>query len=433
MADIRRLALTLLCEQEAADKYVNLSLSSHKTDGLSDVLRGRLTALIYTVTERRITYDYMIGALSGRSLDKIDPYTLNVLRLGACQILHMRSIPSFAAVNETVKLCRNQGERSFVNGVLRALVKTADEPPMPPREKNLRRYLSVRYSIPLHTVRLLSDLLGIEECERLLEYWDGLSYTDLTVNTVKCSAEDYLLKLNEDVTLTSPASLRISHSVNPERLPGFAEGEFFVQDRASLASVVALAPKAGEILVDTCACPGGKSFAAAVLMQDSGRIYSFDLHESKLPLISSGAARLGLRSVIVMQNDATAAYEPLIGSVDKVICDVPCSGLGVLAKKPDLRYKSAEAIDALPPLQLQILTESAKYLRRGGEMIYSTCTLNPAENSQVVAEFLRENPDFERVDFITMGVESVDGELTLIPHIHHTDGFFIAKLRRRSE
>jgi 16S rRNA (cytosine967-C5)-methyltransferase len=246
----------------------------------------------------------------------------------------------------------------------------------------------------------------------------------------KENAEALREELSAEPTLDNGLSLRLRGSVNPERLAGFSEGKFFVQDTASATAVRALDPKSGDRVIDVCACPGGKSFAAASLMGGKGEIFAFDLHESKLSLISEGAARLGFSNIKIAERDATAPDESLFATADKVICDAPCSGLGVLSKKPDLRYKEEESIRDLPALQLKILTESAKYLKRGGELIYSTCTLNPAENEDVVSEFLRENSDFKAVDFEVGTLSSKDGMLTLIPHIHKTDGFFMAKLKK---
>jgi len=433
--NIRKLALTILDEQEAAGKYVNLALSSHVADSLSSEERSSLTALLYTTVERKITYDYIMSAVSKRDAGKIDPHTRNILRLGICQITAMRSIPDFAAVNETVKLARNLGERSFVNGVLRAVARMKDELPLPPEEKNYRRYLSVKYSFPLWIVKRFDTLFGREETERLLAIFNSEGYTDLTVNTTKITPERLADKLGESgveilKNPDTPLSLRIPHSVNPEGLYGFSEGLFFIQDRASLISAMALSAKRGENVVDCCACPGGKSFATAVLMGDEGRIYSFDLHASKLSLITGGAERLGLTSIMADERDATSPDETLLGKVDKVICDAPCSGLGVLGKKADLRYKDPESIDKLPELQYGILSSAAKYLKVGGELCYSTCTLNPEENEGVVSRFLAERPGFEPVDFRIGSLNSANGSLTLLPHIHNTDGFFISKLRR---
>ena len=435
--NIRKLALNMLDEYELGEKYVNLLLSSHSADSLTREERAALTALLYTTVERKITYDYYICNLSKRSLERFDPHTLNILRLGACQILDMESIPDFAAVNETVKLARSAGERSLVNGVLRALVRTKDALPMPDEAKNYRRYLSVKYAFPLWIVKLLDEHYGREATERMLDRFNVEKYTDITVNTLKTTADALIARLAEQgIEATDNyslgASLRIHRSVNPESLAGFSDGAFFVQDRACIVSAMALNPSEGETVIDVCACPGGKSFATAILMRDSGRIYSFDLHESKLSLIRDGAARLGLRSISVAQRDATAPDETLIGRADKVICDVPCSGLGVLGKKPDLRYKDASVAEELTSLQLDILTKSVGYLKQGGELLYSTCTLNPAENAGVVNAFLAEHSDeYELCDFTVGELCSSGGMLTLLPHIDGCDGFFMAKIRRK--
>ena len=431
--NIRRLALELLNEYEEGSKYVNLSLSSHSLDSLSREERASLTALFYTTVERKLTYDYYISALSSRSLEKIDPVTRNLLRLGLCQIEKMDSVPDFAAVNETVKLARNKGEAAFVNGVLRAAVRTKGELPLPDKNKNYKRYLSVKYSFPLHLVKHFSSLYGEEECERLLLHFNGEKYTDLTVNTMKISAEAYAKMLSENgySSVITENSVRISRSVNPELLPGFSDGLFFVQDRASYISSLVLSAKSSETVIDTCACPGGKSFASAISMKNEGRIYSFDLHESKLSLIDSGARRLGLGIIEPDQCDATEGREYLFGTADAVICDAPCSGLGVLGKKPDLRYKSEDETAELPKLQLEILKTSARYLKVGGRLVYSTCTLNPKENEEVISKFLSENGDFETEDFDVLSYHSDGGMLTLLPSKTHTDGFFIAKIIRK--
>ena len=432
--NIRKIALSLLNEYEAGGKFVNLSLTSHSCDGLTREERGQLTVLLYTAVEQKLRYDYFIKAVSGRGDSDIDSVTLNILRLGVCQLLDMRSIPDFAAVSETVKLGRTKGERAFINGVLRTVARGRDALPRPSEEKNYKRYLSVKYSFPLWIVKHLDSLYGKEGCESLLCAFNGARYTDITVNTLKISREEYLDKLSSRGIVAVPSPLtecgvRIASSVNPESLPGYSDGEFFVQDTASLLAVSALMPREGERIIDTCAAPGGKTLSAAILSRDGGEIYSFDIHKSKLSLIESSAKRLGLFSVKVGERDARVPSEALFGTADKLIVDAPCSGLGVLAKKPDLRYKSEESMRELPTLQLEILRESAKYLKAGGEMIYSTCTLNPEENSGVVTRFLAENPDFEPLSFKALGEEM--SELTLLPHIHGTDGFYIAKMRRK--
>ena len=434
--NIRQIALRILDEYEAGDKYINLALSSHLTDGLSREEKAALTALLYSSVERSLAYDYYICAISKRSDGDIDPHTKNILRLGLCQILDMHSIPDFAAVNETVKLARNKGEKSFVNGVLRNAAKNKDNLPMPDEQKNYRRYLSVKCSFPLSVVKHLDGLYGREATERILNFYNTEKYTDITVNTLKITVNDYIKELSTvgitaEQNALAPNSLRISSSVNPERLPGFDKGYFFVQDRASAICSEVLSAEENELVIDVCSAPGGKSLASAIHSSDKAEIYSFDLHESKLSLISDSAKRLGMNSIKVAQRDATKPDESLIGKADKVICDAPCSGLGVLGKKPDLRYKDLAAAFELPELQLDILTASARYLKRGGTLVYSTCTLNPAENEDIVRVFLENNREFESVPFTVGNIDCAEGMLTLLPHIHNTDGFFIAKIRRK--
>ena len=436
---VRELTLSLLTDYEANGKYVNLSLSSHLLDRLSPEERAFLTVLLYTVVERKITYDYYIGAISGRSLDKIDPTTLNILRIGMCQIVHIDSIPDHAAVNETVALARNPGERSFVNGVLRQAVrlKNGSELPLPSREKKISRYLSVRYSFPLWTVKHFISLYGEDGAEKLLDRFNTARYTDLTVNLTKTNKNALMELLHkagyEPMSFVdTPLSIRIDGSVNPRKLPGFDEGLFFVQDAACAISAEALDVHEGDRVIDVCACPGGKTFAAAILSR-GGDVISFDIHDSKLSLIEDGAKRLGLSNVTVGECDATKPRCELFESFDRVICDVPCSGLGVLAKKPDIRHKDNQSLQKLPELQYDILCSSSSYLKDGGILVYSTCTLNPEENERIVERFLSEHTDFCAVDFSVGDISSTGGLLTLLPHIHGTDGFFIAKIRKEKK
>ena len=434
--NIREIALSLLEGYEAGGKYVNLALSSHITDKLTPAEISSLTALLYTTVEQKLRYDYYIGALSGRSNSEINPTTKNILRLGLCQILDMHSVPDFAAVNETVKLCGSRGERSFVNGVLRAAVRTKDNMTTPPREQNYNRYLSVKHSFPLWIVKMLSDVVGEGEIDSLLEFYNTYKYTDITVNKAKTALDEVKAELSSlglDVSthIDTSMTLRVMSSFNPEKIDGFREGKFFIQDTASAIAARALDATSGDVIVDVCSAPGGKSFAAAILAGDECEIHSFDIHESKLSLIEEGAKRLGLKSIHAQCKDALVGDSSLFGRADRVICDAPCSGLGVLSKKPDLRYKSEESVRDLPALQLEILKSSARYLKPGGVLIYSTCTLNLKENGEVVDTFLSENHEFFSVDFEVGGISSDNGRLTLIPHIHKTDGFFIAKLKRK--
>ena len=434
--NVRELTLSLLTDCEANGKYVNLSLSSRRVDKLSGEERSFLTVLLYTVAERKITYDYYISAIANRSLEKITPTTLNILRMGMCQIVDVDSVPDHAAVNETVALAQNPGEKSFVNGVLRQAVRLKNEGklPLPPREKKVSRYLSVAYSFPHWLVKHFISLYGEEDTEKLLSHFNTARYTDLTVNLTRISKADFIDKLSDAGYTTAPTvdthlGVRLPGSVNPRRLPGFDEGLFLVQDTACAVSTEALGVEKGDRIIDVCACPGGKSFAAAIL-SDNGEVTSLDIHDSKLSLIEDGAARLGLTNITVGQCDAEKPREELFASFDKVICDVPCSGLGVLGKKPDIRHRDNQSLQNLPELQYSILSASTRYLKDGGVILYSTCTLNSDENEKIVERFIAENVGFSAVDFAVGDLESRGGMLTLLPHVHCTDGFFIAKLRK---
>lgn len=433
---VREIALRLLTEYELGGKYVNLSLSSHAADKLSREERAFLTVLLYTTVERKLNLDYRIAAVSGRGVDKLDPNTLNILRLGLCQIIFINSVPTHAAVNETVKLARGAGERSFVNGVLRAAARMheAGGLPLPDKNKNPIRHLCVRESFPQELVKLLVNEYGFDDTERMLVSFNTQRNTDITVNTLKISREDYLEKLTSygisaSLSPISSLGIRISSSVDPRVLPGFDEGLFFVQDASCALSAEILGAKSGELIADVCSAPGGKAFASAILSHDKAQILAFDLHETKLSLIENGAKRLGIKSIKVSASDSSVVREELVGRLDGVICDVPCSGLGVLSKKPDLRYNAAERSEELAELQYSILKASSAYLKPGARLVYSTCTLTQRENSGVVERFLCENDGFKLARF-SLGDVSSDGMITLLPHIHGTDGFFIALIEK---
>ena len=434
---IFEIAYRLLGQYETSGTYVNLALNSHLLDGISKKDRAVLTALLYKTVEKKLTYDYYISALSKRSIDKISPEVRDALRLGFCALCDMKSIPDHAAVNEAVGLVRHKGERSLVNGVLRTAAREKENLPLPDKKKNASRYYSVYYSMPLSTVKYFISLLGEESAVAFFESVNSPERkTTLTVNTQKISVSDFVARLKSagyeaSVSELSPLSVCLSGSVDPRELSGFAEGEFFVQDEASALSALTLGAKKDELILDLCAAPGGKSFALAIISKDEADVRSFDIHESKLSLITSGAERLGLKSVSASVGDASVSAAELIGKADRVLCDVPCSGLGVLSKKPDLRYKDITLLESLSLLQLKILTTAASYLKAGGELVYSTCTLRKEENGDVLDAFLSANPEFETVDFAFGTQKSEGGRITLYPHIHHTDGFFISKLRKK--
>ncbi len=432
----RRAALRLLCDWEGRDKYVNLLLESQAASAFSGDDRRFLTALLYGTVERLLTLDFWIERLTGKPASRLAPGTRALLRLGLYQLRFMESVPDFAAINETVSLAAHRGERSFVNGVLRAAARSPERLAFPEREKDPVAYLSVAYSFPRALVEHFFATYGEELTERLLAAYNESEALTLRVNTKKTDRATLLATLTAAgheaaPTAYSPVGIRLPRGADPTALPGFRDGLFYVQDEASQIAVLALGVGDALLSVDTCAAPGGKSFGLAMEMKD-GRLVSMDLHASKLSLITSGAARLGLSAIEVREHNGEEPMPDLCGKADAVLCDAPCSGLGVLGKKADLRYRAAARLGELPPLQKKILTAASCYVKGGGVLVYSTCTLDPRENEGVSDAFLRENPDFAPVDFSIGALASENGRLTLLPPLHGTDGFYIAKFRKNS-
>lgn len=424
------IAADLLLRWEDEQRFANLALSDAQLQACEPRERGFLTALFYGVVERKLALDYQIGVLAaGRTLTA---HTRTLLRMGIYRLLYMEQKP-YAAVNETVRLCRNPGESALVNALLRTFCRSG--PVWPDPQRNPVRWLSVTESVPQYIVRRLLATFGEEETAQLLASYNRVSPPTLRVNTLRCSREQVLSRFADagiaaQATSFSSVGVRLEGSAAPTGLPGFSEGWFFVQDEASQLAVQALSPEAGMHMVDTCACPGGKTFSAAIEMQNCGQIAALDLHESKLPLIREGCERLGITCVSVSAHDGRCPLDDLAGWADAVLCDAPCSGLGVLGKKPDLRYKPESAFLGLPALQSEILDAASAYVRPGGCLLYATCTLLREENQGVSQAFLARHADFSAEPFTVGGLDAPDGELTLLPHRHGTDGFYFARFRR---
>ena len=432
---VRRGALSLLLRHEAGDGFANLLADGDRLAAMEPRDRALLVALFYGTVERRLTLDYHIGGLTGRSAASLDPHTRAALRLGLYQILYM-DIPAHAAVSETVSLGRTRGERALLNAALRRAAADPAALLPPPEERDPVRHLSVLHSVPAPTVRYFLGRLGEEETGALLSAFNTRPPLFLRVNTLRCDREGLLARFCEagiaaEVDPLTPHGLRLPSPPPVASLPGYSEGLFFVQDAASQLTTELLDPRPGEHILDLCACPGGKSFGAAIAAGDRATLLSRDLHASKLSLVREGAERLGLTSLTVREWDATVPDPALFQRFDGIICDVPCSGLGVIAKKPDLRYRGLSSVPELAALSGRILAAAADALRPGGRMVFSTCTLTEEENEGAVTAFLASRPDFYLEDFTVGGLASQGGMLTLWPHRHGTDGFFMANIRRK--
>lgn len=429
--NVRECAYKILTESERSEKYISIALdafiSSHSVTGEDKAL---LCALVYGVTERRISLDYIISAFSGRKVSSLDKEVLTLLRLGMYQILYLDKIPDSAASNETVKLASRYASRSknFINALLRRLCREKNDLPYP--TDTLER-LSVTHSVPKELcLHFKKDYP--ERYEEIISLVNCRPRLTLTVNTLKTTREKLASEIGDECEFckNSEKGLRLTSNFPVSQLQPLIDGRCFVQDEASQIAISALDAREGDTVVDVCSCPGGKAFFAAISMNDRGKIYCFDLHESKLSLIENQGKKLGLNILDVSCHDSSSPREDLIGKADKVICDLPCSGLGVIAKKPEIRYKSLSDLSELDNIQRAILDASSKYVKVGGTLLYSTCTLRKAENEERVLAFVKENPDFELSPFSVGEISAENGFITLFPSENGTDGFFIAKLKR---
>lgn len=438
----RRAALESLIACEKHDKFTNLEINaSLARKDLSDKDKALYTALVYGVAERTITLDYIISKLSSRPVAGIDSETLNIIRLGLYQMIYLDRIPVHAAVSESVNLSQKHSS-GFVNAVLRAFLRDKDSIKFPRRDVDLLEYLSMKYSSPVWLCRLWTEKYGAETAEKLLESSVRTPKLSLRVNTLKASVSDVLNKLLADGI---PARLSgwcddmlvIDGSYPVSEMPGLGDGSFYVQDESSGICVDVLSPEPGDTLLDSCAAPGGKTISSAMKMNNNGHIVSCDLKKNKLNLIDKSCSLFGIGIVQSAVCDGKIFNPEFAGRFDKVLCDVPCSGLGVISKKPDIRYKNPADIELLPHIQFDILKNCSHYVKRGGTLVYSTCALNPDENENVVSRFLAGNDSFEPCDFSVSGIphdgalHSDAGTMTLFPHITETDGFFIAKMKRK--
>ncbi len=436
--DIREVAHSLLCKIQSNSKFSNIALDSEiKRGNFSLQEKAALTALVYGVTERGITLDYYIACAAERDIDSIDPHTKTALRIALYEII-WQGTSAHAAVNEAVKRGKSAGQRGFINAVLRNFLRRRDELEAKIASLQKAKKLSVSYSVSMDIARLFRNEYGEKKAATILEAMNRREHMTLRVNTQKISRDEFLHVLansgiNARKCRYSDVGVELEGSMPAPVVPGFDRGLFFVQDEASQLCAALASPKSGEVFIDTCSCPGSKSFGVALHMQNKGQIHSFDARSSKLSLIYSGAQRLGISIIDALERDARNPDENLFGQADSVLCDVPCSGLGVIAKKPDLRYKTKEDIDSLPELQYDILSASCAYVKDGGRLIYSTCTLNPAENEKNVSRFLNEHSNFHAVDFSFGELRSKNGMLTLFPDEHGCDGFFIAFLTKEDK
>ena len=438
----RQAALESLVRVERDKAYSNLTVDKVlEEQGLEERDKRLAVRLFYGVLEHQMLLDYNISVRADRSVGDIDRKVLVLLRMGLYQLFFADNIPPMAAVNETVQLCRDNSltqAAGFVNALLR---KAAADRQLrfPDPKKGKNKYYAVRYSCPEGIVRLWRESYGDDNTVGLLESLTGRPPLFVRVNTLKTDTETLIGRLAQEGVGAEPCqwddhALRLTDTGAVERLASFREGLFHVQDLASQLCCRFLDPQPGDTLFDVCAAPGGKSFTCAERMNNTGRLMACDLYPARLRLVENGAERLGID--IIKTKACDAADLSADSMADRVLCDVPCSGLGIIRRKPELRYKPDLGLSELPAIQYRILCRAAMFVKSGGYLLYSTCTLHPRENNGNAQRFLAEHEDFVPCPLglpegMRRAIAEQDNELTLFPHRHGTDGFFISLFQRK--
>lgn len=441
----REIALNILNEVTKEGAYSNISVNRNIDKSMKDVDASLVREIVYGVLEQRIYIDYVIEKFSKVRLKKISPLVMNILRIGIYQLLFMDRIPESAAVNESVKLAKkhtHKGSQGFVNGLLRSVSRDKEKIELPLREKEETRYLSVKYSHPEWMVRKWIDEFGPDFTENLLDANNRRPKLNIRTNALKISRDELLEKLRKKGLVCSETEFArdgivITNPVNITETDEFREGLFQIQDESSMLVAQIMDPKEDSLVIDVCSAPGGKTTHIAEKMKNRGKIIARDIYPHKLKLIEENSLRLGIDIIETQKWHALVLDESLIKKADYCLVDAPCSGMGLIRRKPDIKWtKTDYDLKQIESLQEEILKISSNYVKSGGILVYSTCTIEKNENINLIEKFLKENQEFSLVDFSELVDNSEKllthtGYLELFPNVHDTDGFFIAKMKRR--
>lgn len=423
----RKTAYLALMDVESKKSYSNIALN-HQIIRNRPASQGFVRELVYGVLENKLLLDYYVdqlvtsGAASLRNSDR------TVLRMGIYQLAFMDSVPEYAAVNESVVLAKRycRGRDGFINGVLRNYLNRQLSIKLPDRAEDLVNYFSVKYSCAPWIIELWLEQYTVDFVEEMLKANNRTPDMTIRLNWLKIRKKDLIQKLEErGFEVTEGDLCENALHVKGEGLLSselYEWGLFSVQDESSIMAAEKLNPQKGDCIIDVCAAPGGKTLAIAERMNNQGKILAMDIYRRKLDIIDKEAKRLGVANIETRSWDGTKVNSSLVEKADKVLVDAPCSGLGVVRRKPEIKYKERTAeMDLLPKKQLAILSASAEYVKPGGTLVYSTCTINPYENQRVVAAFLKKHPLFEKEEAVQ-----------LMPHVNGTDGFFICVMKKSS-
>lgn len=434
----RQLAYHVLIDIQMSGAYANLALDKALLRSNLNIKDKRLaTDLVYGCTKMQLHLDQIIGTYA--DLKRIDKKTLILLRMAVYQLTFMDKIPNHAAVNETVELAKMLKLHSdkFINGILRNILRNDRLVVWPNKRKQKNQYLSKWYSFPQWMIDIWVKEYGFSDTEKLCAYFNEPAPTWIRVNTLKTSVDEVIATLKEmKVEFKQhqdlPEALCLSSLQPVKQSLLFDEGKIIVQDLSSMLPATILQPQKDSCVLDMCAAPGGKTTQLSAIMKNSGKIFACDLHPHRVQLIEENIKRLGIGNIECFAADATNLKENFVEYFDYILLDAPCSGLGVLNRRADLRWKVRKsALVEIEATQKKLLESAAKYLKSGGTMVYSTCTLNKKENELQIAHFLETHPNFELISFNCLNKLCASGMETIYPFVDHSDGFFIAKIIRK--
>jgi len=443
----RETALKILYDINEKGAYSNISINKYfNFHELKEIDKAFVTELVYGTVKWKLTIDWIIEQFSRVKLSKISPWIMNILRMGVYQLLFVDRVPATAACNESVKLAKRYGHSAtsgYVNAVLRNIARNKNKIEYPDKNKDVLRFLSIKYSHPEWMVKKWVDLFGTDFTEELLSSNNEVPELMVRVNTLKTTRNELAESLktsgyNVENGRYIEQALIIKNPQSVSEMESFKKGYFQVQDESSMLVAQILDPRPGELVIDVCSAPGGKATHIAELMKNKGCVIARDIHEHKIKLINDAVNRLGLDIVKTELFDATMTDERYREKADRVLVDAPCTGLGIIRRKPDIKWERTEAdIREITGLQKKILLAAATYVKPGGTLVYSTCTINPEENEEVIMDFVRSNSSFRLVDITQhlpkslQKADAVNGYIQLFPNTDKVDGFFIARVTRK--
>lgn len=447
MDKARETAVRILYEVHENGAYANVALAKALRQAeLGEQDRRFVTELVYGTVKAGGTLDWILRRYVNRPVRKIQPLVREILRLGLYQLFYLDKVPVSAACNTAVELAKGMGMKGlagFVNAVLRTAVREPEKAAFPSGKGHATENLALSSQHPEWLVRRWVKTFGFEAAERLCRFDNEQPLLSVRTNTLRTERDALLEELRQAGAEVEP-SLWASEGILVRRhgaldaLAPLQQGRCQVQDESSMLVAHVVGPQPGEFIIDCCAAPGGKTTHMAALMHDKGRILAGDIYDHKLQRIEENAARLGIQIIETEEIDAREIGEQYEAMADRVLVDAPCSGLGVLRRKPDARWrKTADEIAALPDLQLSILESAAMAVKPGGVLVYSTCTIELAENQGVVSRFLEAHPEFALETtghYLPLPTKHAESKMVqLLPHVDGTDGFFICRMKKTSK